>query len=153
MNIFTLDENLNECTKYYVDSHVSKMILETAQLLCTVHWVLGDEAPYKPTHINHPCSLWVRESLDNYVWLCRLGMAISKEYIYRRNKSHASQKVIEWCMNNTPNLPSKGLTPQPLCMPEDCKVDDVVESYRNYYRKHKQHLFKWTNRNKPEWIE
>ena len=29
----------------------------------------------------------------------------------------------------------------------------VVNNYRNYYNEMKQHLFKWTNRETPEWIK
>ena len=37
------------------------------------------------------------------------------------------------------------------CMPDECKVDDVVESYRNYYLMHKRHIAQWKKRNIPEW--
>jgi hypothetical protein len=46
MNIFFLDFDTEKCAKYHCDKHVVKMILETAQLLCGVHWVIGSEAPY-----------------------------------------------------------------------------------------------------------
>jgi hypothetical protein len=36
-------------------------------------------------------------------------------------------------------------------MPDECKVDDPVESYRNYYRMHKMRFAKWKN-NTPEWV-
>ena len=36
MNLFYLDEDLDKCAEYHVDNHVNKMILEAAQLLCTV---------------------------------------------------------------------------------------------------------------------
>ena len=39
MNLFYLDENLDKCAEYHVDKHVNKMILEAAQILCTVIWV------------------------------------------------------------------------------------------------------------------
>ena len=39
MNIFFLDENPTLSAQYHVDKHVVKMILETAQLLCSVHHV------------------------------------------------------------------------------------------------------------------
>jgi len=37
MNIFILDEDIDKCAEYHVDKHVVKMILESAQLLCTAH--------------------------------------------------------------------------------------------------------------------
>ena len=39
MNLFKLDEDLDLCAEQHVDKHVSKMILEAAQILCTVVWV------------------------------------------------------------------------------------------------------------------
>ena len=39
MNLFYLDEDLDKCAEYHVDKHVNKMILEAAQILCTVIWV------------------------------------------------------------------------------------------------------------------
>jgi len=36
-------------------------------------------------------------------------------------------------------------------MPDEYKVADPVESYRNYYRGAKASFAKWTNREKPEW--
>ena len=72
MNIFYLDEDPRLCAQYHCDRHVIKMILESAQLLCTAVNILAGEqvTPYKSTHVNHPCSIWVRESFDNwnYVW-------------------------------------------------------------------------------------
>ena len=35
MNIFILDNDIEQCARYHCDQHVGKMILESAQLLCT----------------------------------------------------------------------------------------------------------------------
>ena len=64
MNIFILDNNPQLCAQYHNNKHVVKMILESAQLLCGAHWVTGGEAPYRLSHKNHPCSIWVRECLE-----------------------------------------------------------------------------------------
>jgi hypothetical protein len=51
------------------------------------------------------------------------------------------------------NIKEIGLTPIPLCMPDEYKVaDDAVQSYRNYYKYGKTNLHKWTKREKPEWM-
>lgn len=39
MNLFYLDQDLDKCAEYHVDKHVSKMILEAAQLMCTNLWI------------------------------------------------------------------------------------------------------------------
>ena len=65
MNIFVLDNDPFKAAEYQCDKHVVKMVLETAQLLCSAH----ETAPYKRTHYNHPCAIWTRSSLSNYMWL------------------------------------------------------------------------------------
>ena len=152
MNIFILDYDVKKCAKYHVDKHVVKMILETAQLLCGVHWFVNSEAPYKLSHKNHPCSIWARESLTNYLYLCELGLELCYEYTYRYGKKHKSQQVIEWCIENKPNIKDIGFTEPAKAMPDEYKVKSVVESYRNYYREAKSGFANWKNREIPEWF-
>jgi len=163
MNIFFLDENPVKSAQYHVDKHVVKMILETAQLLCGVHHVTdevttkyrlsGDQVPYKLSHKNHPCAIWARKSLSNYLYLCELGLELSKEYTHRYGKRHKSEMVILWCIMNRPNIPDIGFTEPAKAMPDEFKVDSVVESYRNYYMGAKSDLAAWKNREKPFWFE
>lgn len=154
MNIFVLDLNTTKCAEYHVNSHVTKMIVEYCQLLCGVHWILGSEAPYKLTHKNHPCALWTRESLDNYIWLCDLGFELCKEYTHRYGKRHKTQDVIEWCFMNEPNLPNNGyITKFALAMPEYCKMNNTIDSYRRYYKLEKNNIAFWKNRETPEWFK
>lgn len=155
MNIFFLDYNTKKCAEYHCDKHVVKMILETAQLLCGVHHTtnqVSDEVPYKLSHKNHPCAIWARESLSNYLYLCDLGLELCKEYTYRYGKRHKSQQVIEWCMINKPQIPDIDFTTPPKAMPDEYKVIDVVESYRNYYMGAKKKFAVWKNRDIPEWF-
>jgi hypothetical protein len=154
MNIFLLDKNLEKCAQYHVNRHVVKMILESAQLLCSVHHICGElEPPYKLAHKNHPCTIWCRASLTNYLYLCELGLELSKEYTYRYNKHHKSTDVIQWCLNNLPNIPDIGFTPPALAMPDQYKVDDFVQSYRNYYIGEKKGFATWKNREIPYWFK
>jgi hypothetical protein len=37
-------------------------------------------------------------------------------------------------------------------MPDEYKVKDVIESYRNYYNGAKKDFAKWKNRDTPEWF-
>jgi hypothetical protein len=156
MNIFVLDWDVKKCAQYHNDKHVVKMILETAQLLCGVHHVTdqaNDQVPYKLSHKNHPCAIWARKSLTNYLWLCELGLELSKEYTHRYGKRHKSQDVIEWCIENKPNIPDGGFTEPARAMPEQYKVKSVVESYRNYYNGEKVSFSKWKNRQTPTWFK
>ena len=160
MNIFFLDENPTLSAKYHVDKHVVKMILETAQLLCGVHHMtpqvapqVAPQVPYKLSHKNHPCAIWSRESLTNYLVLCELGLELCYEYTYRYGRRHKSQDVIEWCLINKPNIPDVGFTEPAKAMPDEYKVKSVVESYRNYYMGAKSGFAVWKNREKPSWFK
>ena len=155
MNIFLLDTDTRKCAQYHCDKHVVKMILETAQLLCGVHHMTDqvvDKVPYKLSHKNHPCAIWSRESLSNYLYLCDLGLELCMEYTYRYGKRHKSQDVIEWCIVNKPNIVDKGFTEPARAMPDEYKVPSVVESYRNYYVGEKSKIAVWKNREIPEWF-
>lgn len=153
MNIFVLDPDVKKASEYHCNKHIVKMPLETAQMLCTAHSFFGTEiTPYKPTHKNHPCNLWLVESIDNYRWLVDLGLELCREYSFRYGKTHKCEEIILWCKNNEPQISSKGITRFALAMPEEFKTDCAIESYRNYYRYAKTHLHDWKNRTKPEWI-
>jgi len=156
MNIFVLDEDIDKCVMYHNDKHTVKMILEYAQLLCSVHHVSGSELdiPYKLAHKNHPCTIWARECIENYNWLCKLGLALAKEYTHRYGKRHKSQDVIEWCINNTPSIRKNSeMTSFAQAMPVEYKSSNAIEAYRKYYNEDKQHLANWKNREIPEWFK
>jgi hypothetical protein len=137
------------------------MILESAQILCTVHDKLGDITPYRPTHRNHPCTLWAGQSKQNYQWLKALAKALNDEFMYRfgHDEPHKSWSVIDSLPDVGDRLPSNDLTPFALAMPDYCKVvddfgvQDTVESYRNYYIAEKLSIAQYTLRKVPEWLE
>jgi hypothetical protein len=157
MNIFVLDNDPKIAAQYHVDKHVVKMVTESAQLLCFAYyytdWPMSIGVPYSLTHKNHPCSVWVRESKENWLWTLSLGLSLYQEYRFRYgDKQHDGGKVLIWCYENMITLPSKGITARPLCMPDEYKSSDVVDSYRKYYIGEKSKLFKWKNREVPFWI-
>jgi hypothetical protein len=147
MNIFYLSHKPSRCARWHCDKHVVKMILETAQLLYTAHWVLSitpdfTTAPYRvkthePGYLSiknkkHPCAVWVRESLDNYVWLCQLGIAL--------------------CKFPPPELQPTGWTLPPMAMPEEYRNKNPLIAYRAYYRVGKKHILTYTKRSRPHWL-
>ena len=159
MNIFFLDWDVEKNAQYHCDKHVVKMILETAQLLCGVHHVTAHDTahdtahvPYKLSHKNHPCSIWARDSMSNYLYLCEIGLALCEEYTYRYGKRHKSQEVIEWCLMNKPQIQDVGFTTPPKAMPDEYKTEDVIESYRKYYLGAKKTFLTWKERKVPEWV-
>lgn len=151
MNIFILDYDFKKCAEYHVDKHVVKMITEEMQLLSTVYYFTEQEelAPYRKTHSNHPCALWTRKSLTNWLWLRQHALALYDEYTYRYGKKHKAGELLFDLP--IPNLPVGELTPFPQCMPDEYKGSDAVDAYRKYYLGDKQHIFSWKKRNKPCW--
>ena len=150
MNIFVLDKNPHVAAMYACDKHVVKMILESAQMLCSVH--PEGTAPYKRGFYNHPCTKWVRASSENYDWLIEHARALCTEYTRRYGKVHKSEKVIDRCDANRPELPDVGLTPFAQAMPEDYKNEDAVEAYRTYYRNDKRRFATWKDVDPPTWF-
>lgn len=47
MNIFYLDSDITQCARFHCDKHVVKMILESAQILCSVLSLYHIETPYR----------------------------------------------------------------------------------------------------------
>jgi hypothetical protein len=174
MNIFYLDRDVKTCATYHNDKHVVKMILEYAQLLSTAHrmldgdeyidassgrrikrWRLKNESMenilYKASHINHPSAIWVRQSNNNYNWLMCLLQDLLQEYTYRYGKIHATDRLVYWLRKPPANIPVGYFTQPTPAMPDEYKVPDSVQSYRNYYVGAKKTMAKWKKRPIPEW--
>lgn len=152
MNIFVLDRDPVTAAQFALDKHVTKMVLETAQLLCSAF--PQGAAPYRRTHYNHPCGVWTRASRDNFRWLATHGLALADEYEFRYGKVHKSRGVILWCIEHLDEVefPSTDLTPFALAMPDEFKCDDPVEAYRAYYQGAKAEIATWTKgRPAPAW--
>ena len=147
MNIFVLDTNPAIAAQLHLDKHVVKMPLETAQILSTI---CG--GPYRPTHRNHPCTVWARQSKDNYHWLVQLGFELCKEYSRRYSKRHKCKDVIEQLKFAPDFIPDGERTPFVQAMPDECKRDNAVEAYKTYYRLHKRSIASWKNRDVPEFM-
>ena len=76
MNIFYLAKCPYKAAELQYNKHVVKMILESAQMLCTAHHhyaekheINADYIPYKKAHYNHPSTIWCRQNKNHYRWL------------------------------------------------------------------------------------
>ena len=168
MNIFILDNNVKKCVQFHCDKHIVKMVTETSQLLSYVYREIDVNVPnflhkIRKSHLKHPCTLWTKESLDNFIWLCKFGKELYYEYQYRYNKPFKHWKakfIFEWCLNNPPNLPKIGLTPFARAIKKEKYPDlldeglypDIVECYREYYRRDKKEFTKYKKRGIPIWL-
>lgn len=152
MNIFITDLDPYLASQNLCDKHISKMFLESCQLMCSIY--PNNIAPYKRTHYNHPCCIWTRSSVQNYEWLLLHAFGIAEEYNFRYKKTHKCTTILKWCHENYTqlNLPNIGLTKFALAMPDRYKEKDPIISYRNYYLNEKKRFAKWDKgRGKPLW--
>mgnify|MGYP001158671816 FL=1 len=173
MNIFYLDKCPVKSAEMSCDKHVVKMILESAQLLCTVHRVSDgveyydktangrkikrwkhpnnnlEKTLYKAGWLKHPSTEWLFESAFNYDWLYTHMMALNEEYKKRYNHKDdhiAIQKLGE--VLKLPPIKFKNIFSAPTdikpAMPDYCKIKgDAVASYRKYYIMEKRRFATW----------
>lgn len=176
MNIFYLSEDPVQCAKWHCDKHVTKMIIEYAQLLSTAHrvldgehvkvisnsgkrmvsnWKLDDSSDnvfYKVAHVSHPSNIWVRQSGHHYIYLWRLWHNLCLEYTERYNKTHMTWKKLRSYISILPqNIPDNGFKEPPQCMPDECKEISAVKAYRKFYKAHKREFATWKTQ-VPSWF-
>jgi len=180
MNIFILHKDPIKAAQDQCDKHVVKMIVESAQMLSTVHRMLDgsiEQRPsksgkrilkyyklpdrrenllYKAVHHNHPCTVWTRESSSNYRWHYEHFIALCREYTYRYGKTHSTETKLGLELGLLPkNIPMGDYTPFKLAMGSnpECMFEDPVKSYRAFYKtKQKRFKMDWTKRQVPQWF-
>jgi hypothetical protein len=173
MNLFILSLIPAEIAESMMDKHISKILLEAVQMLCTAKRVLDPEESeadtilYKLAHKNHPVTIWCRTSRANFVWTLDVIDAMHTEWKYRyghpETKVHKSYLVAQHLRAHIPaneKFPvdeASGITPFALAMPNEYKSPDgdAVASYRAYYMSpEKQKIATWKlPRSPPEWYE
>lgn len=137
INIFYLSKDQKKIAKLMTNKHIVKMVLETAQLLSSAHQVMSPEpivGIYKLTHKNHPCSIWVRESTENYLWTFKLFEELANEYKARYNREHKSWLDLHTQLSKVPvGITNQKFTEPPQAMPEQYKHKSTKRAYTNYY--------------------
>lgn len=115
-----------------------------------------DDLLYKATHVNHPSSVWIRQSHANYEWAYRHFVHLCNEYTHRYGRVHLTYQKLRATLSAYPqNIPRNiDFKQPPCCMPDKHKITDCsVTNYRYYYGDDKKKMHKWTNREPPEWIK
>jgi len=155
MNIFAIDQDPYTAALWHTDKHVVKMITESVQMLSTTVRLSGIDIGYRKTHQNHPCTIWARESLSNWLWLRQLVVALHDEWQFRFNHvpDHHHKAYDVMLTLPIPNIKDIGMTPFALAIPDEFKNDNSVEAYRHFYSVNKAHLHKWSYRTRPWWIK
>jgi len=180
MNLFYLHSDPILAAQMQCDKHIVKMIVESGQMLSTCHrlldgtedmrpsstgktvrkyWELPDDREdilYKACFMNHPCTVWTRESSANYEWHYEHWVALLDEYTFRYGKHHKAEEMRDILGYLPDNIPHGPETPVALAMgnePQCINEENRVQSYRDYYMT-KQGRFDmvWSKRPEPEWF-
>ena len=140
MNIFYLHPDPVKAAQIQYNKHVVKMILESAQMLCTAHHCYGNaeqklNVPYKQAHLNHPSTIWARKSRATYRWLYLHMMALGDEYTKRYGKTHLTITKCAKFLNVPPvHIQGDEWSEPPQAMPDQYKVPGCsITAYWNYY--------------------
>jgi len=146
MNIFYLDKDPKLAAIYQYNKHVVKMILESAQMLCTAHHCYGSaeqqaNVPYKQAHLNHPSTVWARQSKSTYTWLYDHMMALGTEYYVRYGKTHLTiTKCKDFLATPPKHIQGDEWSQPPQAMPDEYKHKDSIIAYWQYYINGKSHI-------------
>jgi len=122
------------------------MVVESAQMLSTV-----SGGPYKPTHANHPSTIWTR---THAFWVYDHFAALLDEYRFRYGRIHKCDELLDPLAEQIRHLPRDPWTDPPQCMPDQYRDPlDTVKAYRDYYVHEKAYFARWNNgRGAPDWF-
>jgi len=164
VNFFYLDRDPKICAQYYCNKHILKIPIEIGQILSKIHHELKSGVDFSKLYkdsivVKNTIGpyVWALESLDNYIWTVKLGMALIDEFKFRYNKNeHKTEAIIKYLFNNPPNLPKIGITKFKMTNKYDMFQyisSDPIICARYNYSEMKCANDKWTKREKPEWFD
>lgn len=181
MNIFVLDEDPYLSAKMHCDKHVLKMLIEHAQMMASAYYSTigisrkkeipkrqrevdslfrgwprknpnGSDWPYGITHINHPCTIWTRESIQNFNWLWECSNHLCDVFQQRWRKKHSIKAIMQWMKQNPPDLPTSKQTPFAQVFPDCYQQYGPILGYRRYYAMKTTYMaLKWDYSPQPDW--
>lgn len=176
MNIFITNKDPVLAAQDLCDKHVrSKMQIEGAIMLAhafpqeildhpsTPKTKTGKSRKSGKGYFNHQCSIWARESKENFSWLVNHTLEQFNERMFRwpDSKEHFTKEFIIWCSKNLHNtiIQQTPLTPFAVAISDDCicrrvvpnfNALSVIEQYRLYIIYDKD-FASWTKRQTPNW--
>lgn len=176
MNIFVTNEDPIIAARELCDKHVrSKMQIEGAIMLAhafpqcvldhysTPKTKSGSSRKAGKGYSRHQCSIWARESKENFLWLVNHTLEQFDERMYRwpASEEHFTKEFIVWCSKNIHNtlIEKICLTPFAVAIGKDTicrsvvpKFNElsVIDQYR-YYIIYDKPFAKWTKRSSPNW--
>lgn len=181
MNIFVLHENPVIAAQMHCDKHIPKMIIEHTQMLAATYYHTigisrkkeisenqdivnalfegfprknsdGHVHPYGISHVNHPCTVWTRESRANWIWLLECTKELCNEFERRWKHKHSISKILDWMEQRIPFIPDIPITAFAQAMPICFKHIDAETAYRQYYAMKTGYMkIEWKYSQSPEW--
>lgn len=164
MNIFAYDPCPVQSALWLDDIRKNKMIVEGCQLLSTTVCVLCpalSKHVYKVSHLNHPCAIWARSSLDNFKWLLSHTQALHEQ----RCRPHKSAELFPFfnlfCDMGCRSFPQKNITPFVNCARNKelgldfTDIPDTRLAYKLYTSARWQSdniPLTWAHGEKPLWV-
>jgi hypothetical protein len=140
------------------DARVRKMIVESAQLMSGAVNIHGGVAPYKTTHVNHPCAVWTRTNRENYMWLFQHFSALLGEYRDRFGRTHTCRDLIGDLFKGRLVIPYGPRTEFANCAANKelqlsyKHISPVTDAYREYLTtRWNMGKPKWTKTKSPDW--
>lgn len=175
MNIFVVDRDPLQAAQMLPDRHVTKMILESAQMLSIVYsphyWDIGeimkvDGTPFKTAKgafKNHPCTIWAAESQPNCAWLIQHAVGLCSEFKLRYGKLHGLTKSLFNAKKLYHKVAGSTILDYLMvekfarAMPEDLKFNDTIDDVTAYQLYVNTKPWVWENylripERRPSWI-
>lgn len=181
MNIFALSKSPLKSAQQMINKHVVKMPTETCQMLHTNALYFEYVDAYnseptlkelkqfhketnsilmKPAMLNHPSTIWARQTKDNGTWLYHHGLSLCWEYTHRYGKEHGSYRRIRAVDEVYLSGDWKQATPVTIAMDDSYRIENtfsdawefVIQSYRHYYLEGKWRFAEWYKNRRPSWF-
>lgn len=173
MNIFVTNSDPIIAAQELCDKHVrSKMQIEGAIMLSNSF--TQEQLNYAPKtktgkvrktgkgYSKHQCTLWAKESRENFMWLVEhtLEMFNERNFRWPDSDQHFTYEFIKWCKDNKDKTihTSNVMTPFTVAISPDSNCRkipgfnnlSVIDQYRLYIKLDKP-FATWTKRKKPNW--
>lgn len=148
MNVFAFSDNQRESVDQLCDKHLTKMPLESVQILNTALHIheRDDLTFYGKSHQNHPVCKWAAENFENWLWLYDYAIEIGKRFETERGKEHKSISLLyKFNLDEVYHaLPKGKRTAFPMAMPVKYHHADSCVAYQRYY---------YFDKSRKEWFD
>ena len=165
MNVFYTNDCPIQTANEHCYVHVVKMLTEHCQMLTTAHHLVdGTTLDWKPTHPDHPSTVWIRSSKAHYDWVVQCSLRLAEIYKEHSGKVHKSAIYLQKLLKAPRNISNKSFVAPPVAAEDKFKAmaiwHDVPTAYQAYLNskfaewacREKPIRVEWGNRGSPAWV-